>query len=714
MDDRDTTPRPPIGSHAARASWLAVLALTCAARAAAQESAVSTEAPDTARLRAIPHWDSTRFVGSRSPLTFELSRPLGPGERLAIVIGTVDVSGALDVRGQRVVYHPAALRLPAGDTEAIAYVVEPGGAWREEGRSSLRVLTRAGFERSAATPSIDLASTGQLDQHVPDGAPPPERRAWQDLTLRLGLASSAARNGWEVALQSNAVGVSEKTQRLRWSERQHRAPALDLTDYRMQMNRGPVSVAVGNLSVGTNRYLLSGYGSRGVSASTRLRPGVSVEAAAVNGTNVVGWDNPLGLSERDHRMLTTGVGIEFAPDRPGALHVELQALDGAVLPRAGFTQGAVTDAERSRGFGVQVSLSDASQRVRITGGMARSRFRNPADPLLAGDTTLVPVDAETRTARHGEVGLALLRDVRLLGPIRTTLSATARHERVDPLYRSVGAFVQGDVQQNAAEVTGTIGPLAIQTALSSGRDNLADIPSILTTRTVRRTLSLAAPVHGLFGLAPRTWLPLATFAWEGTSQSGDIVPVNGDFAATHVPDQYNRLRTASLSWSPQRMSLAYRWNESLQDNRQAGRERADIRARVHSVSISLNGIPRLTPALEGSVERMDMLETAQQQRTSRVGAMLQAQLTRTLALSGSFAHAWSFDPFSERRTRNLEMQSELSQGFTLFRATDSGTQGRIFVRYARTRAVFLPFAPDPSVVPLLMWTINAGSSIRFL
>jgi len=690
----------------------AAAAMPTAGTVAAQgTSSLSSDA--VAPLRAEARWEAERFVGSRTPLAFELSRALAAGERLALLVGATDVTGALRLQGRRAEYAPTALRLPTGATEAIAYVVTTDGRWTEIGRASLRVRSRAGLEQGAFSPSLDLASTGQLDQFVPEGAPPPERRAWQDLTLRLGVGGRAARDGWEIALQSNAVGASEQTQRLRYADRQDRAPTLDLADYQMQLRRGPLRAAVGNLSVGANRYLLAGYGSRGVSAGVQPHRAVSIDAAAVNGTNVVGWDNLIGVTNGDHRMMSTGIAVELVPSRPGALHVDVQALDGAILPRAGYTQGAVTDAERSRGYGVQLGLSDPSQRLRLGAGVTQSRFRNPSDPLLSGDTSVVATRAETRRARFGELVVQLLRDRTLFGTTRMSLGATARHERVDPLYRSVGAFVQGDQQVDGGEVTGTIGALSIQGALSRGRDNLADIPSILTTRTTRRAVSLAAPVHGLIGVSARGWLPMAAFAWEGTAQAGDGVPLNSDFQASHVPDQVNRVSSASLTWTPPRLNFTYRWNESRQDNRQPGRERADLRTRVHAVQLALNGIPRITPALDGSVERQQLFETGAQLRTSRVGTLWQAQVTPTLAFSGNLSHMWSWDPFALRRSRNLELQGELSQGFTLYRATDAGTQGRLFVRYARTRAAFYPLIPDATLVPQLVWTISAGSSFRF-
>ena len=703
----------PARSVAGASVWRLVALLSVGPGSDLLAQAMASPPDSIEALRAEARRDGTRFTSNRTTLAFELSRSLVAGERLALLVGTADVSSTLRWLGRRVEYTPAALLLPSGEQEAVACLVTAAGAWREVGRAPLRMRSRAGLDAGQLSPSADLSSAGQLDQFVPEGAPPPDRRAYQDLTVRLGLAGRGVRDGWELSLQSSAVGMSAKEQRLRFGERQGDAPALDLADYQVQLRRGPLRATVGNLSVGQNRFLVAGFGSRGLSAGVQLNRSVAIEAAAVHGTNMVGWDNLFGVSNGKHRMLSTGVALELVPSRPGAVHVDVQALDGSLLPRTGFTQGAVTDAEQSRGVGVQLSMSDASQRVRLGAGVTQSRFRNPFDPLLALDTTVVATRTERRRARYGELGVQLLRAMPLAGPVRASLAVTARHERVDPLYRSVGAFVQGDQQVDGGDLTGAIGALAIQAAYSRGRDNLAGVPSILTTRTTRRTLSLAAPLHGLLGLSPSGWLPMASFAWEGTAQAGDGVPVNSDFQPSHVPNQFNRNRTASLSWSPARLSLAYRWNESLQDNRQVGRERADLRTRVHAVQLGLNGIPRFTPALDGSVERQHMRETGAQARTSRVGTLWQAQLTRTLAFNGNVSHMWNWDPFAERRTRNVELQGELSQGFTLYRAADGGTQGRVFIRYARTRAVFRSLVPDPALVPQLMWTVNAGSSFRF-
>src|SRR6185503_19632493 len=124
------------------------------------------------------------------------------------------------------------------------------------------------------------------------------------------------------------------------------------------------------------------------------------------GSPEVGWDDPLGFSRPAHRVLGGTLGVELRPRRPGAFHMDLTLVNGSLLPRAGFGQGAVTDAERSTGVGVQVSASTPQQRVRLTGGISSSRFVNPHDALLDPKDQTAPVASTRRTARYLETSVA--------------------------------------------------------------------------------------------------------------------------------------------------------------------------------------------------------------------------------------------------------------------------------------------------------------------
>ncbi|MGE0439032.1 MAG: hypothetical protein AB7L66_16155 [Gemmatimonadales bacterium] len=679
--------------------------------AAPASGRLAAQAPEPLVVTAA--WAGDRYQGSHDVLRFALSRPLRSRERLALIVGHLDVSALLHVRGTTVRYRPTAARHPAGESNVVVYLVDSAGTWSAVGRSPLKVRTRLGLESGAVIPSLDLSSSGQLDRGTAANEPPPDRLTYQDFTLRVGFEGQATRSGWHLAAGGNAIGVTRETQRLRFGDLAMKAPAVDLSDYQVHLERGSARLAIGNVTAGNNRFLLSGFASRGVQAAFAVSPVATVAAALVNGSNVVGWTNLTGLAESSHRIGTAALTFELMPKRPGGMRIALSGMEGSLLPANSFNQGAATDAEESRGFGVEVAVSDATERIRLTGGLSRSRFLNPADPLLFGDTTVVAVQPTTRTARFGELGLELLRGLRLTPTVSASLGVTARHERVDPLYRSVGAWVQPDQENNALELTGGFGALALQAGLARSRDNLGRVASILTAQTRARSLSAALPVAALVGAPRATWfLPAITWRWQATEQAGEGLPADGGFSESHIPDQENRNQSAGLAWGAAAWTLNYRWNQSFQDNRQAGREQADFRSIVHAVSLGVNPGPSVTATADLSAETQKSFETSSTQRLERIGAGLQWRATRTTALVGSVSQSWGADELAEERSRNTEYQLELSQGFTLYGRSDRGTQGRFFVRYARARAARYPFQVPSLVDPVITWTLNAGGSFR--
>ena len=178
-----------------------------------------------------------------------------------------------------------------------------------------------------------------------------------------------------------------------------RGSAVELT---VQLERGRTVLGLGHVSAGSHRHLMNGFASRGVSAT--VRGGVaSLAVGAVNGSSIVGWNNISGLNNGDHRVYSATLGLELRPRRPGALHLDATVLDGSLLPQTSFTQGAVVDAERSTGGGVQLSATTPGERLRAAAGYSRSRFDNPDnDQELTGTSGVVPVERETRGDFHGD------------------------------------------------------------------------------------------------------------------------------------------------------------------------------------------------------------------------------------------------------------------------------------------------------------------------
>ena len=79
---------------------------------------------DSAALTAAAGWDGARWISPREAWDLTLSRAPSQDEgRLAVFIGHTDVTALTDLRGSRLLFRPAGVGLPAGETE-----VEPAPA----------------------------------------------------------------------------------------------------------------------------------------------------------------------------------------------------------------------------------------------------------------------------------------------------------------------------------------------------------------------------------------------------------------------------------------------------------------------------------------------------------------------------------------------------------------------------------------------------------
>ena len=692
----------------------AVSGVLLVAAAAPSARAQSVAAPtDLPVLTA--EWDSARAQPREPLLVFRLTRPLTANEgRLAVVIGRSDVSALVDLRGRRVLLPLRGERLPDGEVRVEAYLVSTDGAWRKLGSFLLHRLTRGGFESASVRPRLDAQSDGQLDAKSSAGGSPAGRGTpWQDLTWNGGVDFSARRGGWENAVQALVVGVPREQARLRASQLGPTAPVVDLASYNVRLTHGAMALSAGHIAVGTDRLLASQFRSRGVSADVGLGRMARLALASVAGSEIVGWGDPVGLGRPSHRVQSATLGIEALPARPGLLHVDLSAIDGSLQPIAAFTQQSVTDRETSRGVGVSVVAALPSQRLRLAAGTAQSRFDNPRDPLLAGESSIVPVKAETRHARYADVTLDVLRGRSLLH-VNTSLQVTARQQRTDPLYRSVAASVQADQQQDALEVTASFGVLQVQATAIRGRDNLAGVPTLLVTRSRAQTVNASLPVAALLKAAPTAWWwPSLSLVWQGSGQRGDALPDSAGFRfAFQRPDQWNANTTVSATWQRALWNVTWRTNRSLVDNRQAGHDRSDFRTTVNAITIGATPSPKLSIGLDVADERGVSVEPGTRALTRRAAAQGDWRPFAFTSIGGAYSITTTDDDAATRRGRNDEMRVELSQGLNLYRRATDGAQLRGFLRYARSNAAArLAGALQPGAKE---WTISAGLNLRFL
>ena len=194
-------------------------------------------------------------------VALSLNRPLSPDEgELALIVGGLDVTAVADRSARRIVYRPGAVALPIGETE-IALFRRRAGVWSEIRRFSLTVAQAAGVGGSVER-NATLGNTGQVAEGHSQGSAVPSRRVFQDFVLNAGLRSTVEQHGVSMATQSNYVGVTRRDQALRFGTLADRAPMLDLSDYRVTLQRSGSALAIGHVTFGASRHLANSFAAR--------------------------------------------------------------------------------------------------------------------------------------------------------------------------------------------------------------------------------------------------------------------------------------------------------------------------------------------------------------------------------------------------------------------------------------------------------------------
>jgi hypothetical protein len=606
--------------------------------------------------------------------------PAASEGRLAIVLGTTDMTDLFRATPTGLAYRPELIPLPPGESELVVYLVSPLGVWTEIARLPLRVLRAGGFETITVTPRVDVLLKGQVAEgHRPDSNRPP-RSTFQDLGLQIDFQGALTRSGLRFEPRVNVVGSSYENEALRFGELGSDAPRADLSSYQLRLSRGNGFAALGHLMWGDQKQLIYQFQSRGLQLHLPLGGRADVTFSALNGTQIVGWDNISGIEEADHRLLVGDLGFELVR-RPGGLRFDGYWLDGSLLPRSGFSQVFVSDREDSRGLGFRLAASTPNQRLRLETGWARSRFTNPPDPFLAQGLSLVPVEPETRDARYAELTLGMLqRTLPKAGP--ASLNLTLRHGHIEPQYRSIGALLQADRDDNTAELQALVGAASAQATYTSGHDNLDDIASIITTQTRRATLNLMLPFGPLVSpAAPRAWLPSLTYTLDRTHQYGDSVPPNGDFTAPFVPDQASLNQLASLDWTAGRWRFGLRLGGSNQDNRQPGRERADLDVDTRGVALGVAPAVGLDLSLEAARELSHNREFGQETETRRYGLNASWRSPKAWSVTALVSRSESDDDPRTRTQESWGGDGQIAWRFERKHGERHGTSGQIFLRY---------------------------------
>jgi hypothetical protein len=135
-------------------------------------------------------------------------------------------------------------------------------------------------------------------------------------------------------------------------------------------------------------------------------------------------------------------------------------------------------------------------------------------------------------------------------------------------------------------------------------------------------------------------------------QFGAFIPVNGGFRPYLVPDQISLNYNVSADWQFTKWRLGYRFNRSSQDNRQPGRELADLENLIHGLTLGLNLTPTLDVNFDVNNEQANNFEFQRADRTLRYAVNTNWRMTprATFALNLSTIGAGDLARTSSSRT----------------------------------------------------------------
>jgi hypothetical protein len=666
-------------------------------------------------------------IAPNERIDLHLNRPLQSAEgRLAVLIGQTDLTAFFTLGETTLSYTPKFVPLPAGENQVTVYLVSQASEWKVIAQFALKVGPEAKPESDAAPtgeastngtqangapadsqaaaqgekrktfadkiglqPSLTVGLKSQpAESHFPD-ANAPARARFTDATLQSTFRTEMKNDRLGYQSQFEVAGSSFQQEALRFGQLGREAPRLDLSSYLMQFNVGKTSFQAGHIAVGTNRHLINSFSSRGLSLTVPLSPVADFSLAAMNGTSIVGYDNFFGLNRRKHQIVTGTLGFELLPKRAGALRLETAVMHGSLQPISNFNQGNVTDAEQSKGLSFRVVTSDAKQRFKLDGGFARSHFNNANDPLLNLTTSIVATRPVTRNAEYVDATYNLLQNVKLTASKQANLAFNLRHERVDPLFRSVAASTQADRLQNQFEMVAALGEFNATVSHQRGNDNLSNIPSILKTAMRRDALVMGAPLASFLSRPdkPSPWLPRLAYMLDRTHQFADNTPVNGGFSsASQLPDQLSLNQLFSSEWQVKSYRFAYRFNRSLQDNRQPGRELADLTTIINGVSIGLPALGRLDVTMDVNAERANNRENRRTDRTLRITTGINYRMTDSSTFAANLSATGAGDLGKTARARNAEFDVQWAYKFVVGKERFKKLQGQFFIRYANRYA----------------------------
>src|SRR5258706_8960265 len=191
------------------------------------------------------------------------------------------------------------------------------------------------------TPSLTLTINSQPAQSTFPG-PQPDRATFTEVNLQATLKNEMEVGIFKSQSSFDFAGASFQQAALRFGTLGNNAPRVDLSSYLIHFQTGKIKYDVGHFSYGTQRQLINGFSSRGIQITVPFLKRFDFSAAAMNGTQLVGYGNFFGLNKSKHQMLSGTLGVELIRKRPGGLRLVVCPLNAYFQPISAGNRGLGT------------------------------------------------------------------------------------------------------------------------------------------------------------------------------------------------------------------------------------------------------------------------------------------------------------------------------------------------------------------------------------
>ncbi len=577
--------------------------------------------------------------------------PPNPSEKIAVVLGSTDITSQVEIEGNELVYRSSLIPLTVGTQTLTVY--QKSNRWQplatfnikvKPGSTQTQAATRGGTNTESepilptTVPSTPTAAIPPVTTPTasPTGTTPPaqqpeksnpfkpklavnfksqilenrtpdagnsQRPTFFDINFNGGFSTEYQIDKTKLKTKFTIVGTTFQPEALRFAELQSAASQIDLSEYTIETNDGKNQFALGNICFGNHPFLLSNLCSRGLSAKVKLNESSDLSVARMSSTAIVGFDNIFGLARNENTLEGVILGLQLAQNQNGGVRLETTWMNGSRAPVANFNVGEVIDAEKSEGVGVRLTGNDDTGRLKTDAGFANSTFTTNAanDPELNAGLAVVPLEVASKSAWYAEASYDLIKDLKLdrdssaALPGRTLSAAiNFRTERIDPLFGTLGTSIQADRVQTQYALNLNIAGLTAQFQQSLSNNNIASLPNLLRTDNRNTNINLTVPLQ-TFLQNPNSFLPTVTYGIQQTNQVGSISSTaGGGFNnPAQIPDQSNTTNQVGLDWTIGSVNLNYKYITAFQDNRQVGQENSDTRNLTHQLSTSWQATPQL-------------------------------------------------------------------------------------------------------------------------